>query len=774
MGKSIGIDLGTTNSVMCVMHTETEIVLNRENGRLTPSAVAYRRSKKTGDQIIVGKLAADYAKLARKDYLYSVKRLMGRPFDDEEVRKITALVSYEVAASPDGPEDEVRVKLGGKLYEPKEISSMILKKLKEDAELRLGDTVDSAVITVPAYFSERQKNATREAGLLAGLRVKKVIDEPTAAAIAYGVDQQDDQDRMVLVFDLGGGTFDVSILLMVGGIFSQMDNEGDMWLGGDDFDRLIMGQVIELVEKEEGLTNLAANDEFMQDLRRKAREAKEVLSSQESAEIIITDSLKDEDGLPLPVEFEITRPEFEALLEPHVQKARECVTRAMDEANLDKEDIDAVLMVGGSSTIPVFQNSMEEFFGKERVLRGIDPMTCVAQGAAILAKSLGGVFCQCGQENPLEAEVCQKCGADLVSVKEKAAEAAADVPETMMVEAYSRTPKHYGIEIEGGVFEVIIPKNTIYPTEEPSLKHFKTTMTGQRLVKLPVYEGEDDAADLSGKAFQGNIWFYDLPPNLPEGQVVEISMDLDSDMVFTVGCRIRGMDWSRQIKLIREKWKNDVLDEAMHAHVEIQQQGLTGSVAEKMLDDIKGIGEALEGSNEAKAREHMNELKRMKEEQAAATRAAQAGVVDWRLTIQNVLSLGQANFDPIKSLLPPNDPKAAAYEGWAKAARAALEAGDEIRGKLLAEEGLAKLLEVGLVGDLAVAQILINHPEVDPSISARLDQARNQVFAAIQRRDGGAINSTVGNFRTVLQEALDQLQKAGVAAPEIKVLLGRA
>jgi molecular chaperone DnaK (HSP70) len=778
MGKSIGIDLGTTNSVMCIMHTEPEILLNRENKRLTPSAVAFRRSKKAGDLIIVGENAVKAAKAARKDYLYSIKRLMGLPYNDPNVAEVRSTVSYDIEPSPDGEEDEVRVSMGGTLYEPKEISAMILKKLKEDAEMRLGDTVDSAVITVPAYFSERQKNATREAGLLAGLKVKKLIDEPTAAAIAYGIDQNDDQDRMVLVFDVGGGTFDVSILLMVGGIFSQMDNEGDMWLGGDNFDGLIMAQVIREVEKEHGLTGLSENKEFTLDLKPEARQAKEVLSSQDSAEIMMSDALKDEEGMPLPVEFEITRSEFEGMMAPYVEKAMACVREALTSANMEKEDIDAVLMVGGSSTIPSFQRAVEEFFGREKVLKGVDPMGCVAQGAAILAKSLGGIFCPgCGHENPIDAAKCAGCNAELGAAASGGGAEAGE--EYQAVAHVSRTPKPYGIEIEGNRFEEIIPKNAIYPTEEPHVKTFRTLMHGQRLIKLPLREGFSAAA--SDNSLMGNIWFYDLPPGLPLGTSIDIAMALDGDGIFTISAGVRGTDWRRESKLVRDKWENDVLDEAMDTHVEMQRREVKGADAEEAQTRIKGIQDAVASGDREAATQYRDALQEMKAKWSEETpeEPPAAAIDNWRQSGENVAGLGTGIIQRIRPILPPGknagfDTAVAAFDAWAGEMKTAIAMNDEANGPRLAQDGIPKLFAVPLAGDLALGELLSRHPEIDPTLQQQLQQSGTAFYAAVDARNGDQINTELTRFRDYLQKAMAQLgQSGGTTDDKVKVLLGR-
>ena len=749
MAKSIGIDLGTTNSVMCFMHTEPEIIMNRENDRLTPSCVAYRRSKKTGDSIIVGKIACDYAKVAEKDFLHSVKRLMGQSYNDDNVHEMAKRVNYIIEPSPDGEEDVVRIKLGGDYYTPKQISAMILRKLKEDAEFRLGDTVDSAVITVPAYFSERQKHATREAGRLAGLKVKKIIDEPTAAAIAYGIDQKE-EDKMVLVFDLGGGTFDVSIMLMVGGIFSQMDNEGDMWLGGEDFDRIIMDKVIHQVETEEEIDNLTDNKEFMHVLAKKAREAKEILSSQDSAEIIITDVLKDEMGLPIPVEFEISRSEFERAIQPYADKTLELVKKALEQAGLEKDDVDEVLMVGGSSTIPKFQQAIENFFGKEKVQRNIDPMTCVAQGAAILAKTMVGIVCpveSCQHENPEGADVCEKCGADLGPIKEAPKE----------VETQGRTAKPYGIEIVGGDFAEIIPKNSLYPTDGTYVEEFHTVVPDQRIIKIPVYEGfAKKAAD---NAFMGNIWFSDLPPGLPENTPIEVSMDLDSDMVFTIGCRIRGTDWVRKVTLQHDGWENQAMDNAMSAHLEIQQGGITGHDAETVKEHVEKIKEAVEKGNRETAKKHMEEIRKIKDNSEREARKADMDQ-DWREELERRMEMGKSAVDRVRPILPDDDKGLKAFDDWWERSKKALENNDEAEGCRLKEKGFDITTGVPVAGDIMVSLILVNIPSLDPGIATKLEQTRHELLAAIDSRNVNQIHEVLPSFRNSLAEAMKALESS--------------
>jgi molecular chaperone DnaK len=318
MGAAIGIDLGTTNSVAAIKRGDVRVIQTRDAEDSTPSVVGFYR-----DQIIVGKRALDRAAAAPKDTIVSVKRLMGRAFNDPEVQRALEKYRYQVVAPADGTDEDVRVILGGKEYSPIEVSSFILKKIKEDAELRLGETVEYAVITVPAYFTDRQIEATLRAGQLAGLKVQRILDEPTAAAIAFGMDSVGaDDSRTVLVYDLGGGTFDISVLNVVGGVFGQVNLEGNMWLGGDDFDFRLMEHAVAHVRDVHGL-DPSGNDRFMVALKISAQRAKEALSSLARADITVgaQGQLLDSEGNVLEVELEITRDQLERMIGSHSKSA---------------------------------------------------------------------------------------------------------------------------------------------------------------------------------------------------------------------------------------------------------------------------------------------------------------------------------------------------------------------------------------------------------------------------------------------------------------------
>ena len=345
MGRAIGIDLGTTNTVSAIKKATVNVLQNSESQDLTPSIVGMYK-----EQVMVGQLASDRALLAPKDTIYSVKRLMGRGFRDEQVQKVRNRYPYEIVEPADGTDDDVGVILHGKQYSPPQISSMILEKIKQDAEMRLGDKVEYAVITVPAYFTEKQKAATRKAGQLAGLKVQKILDEPTAAAIAFGVDNVGPDDaKTILVYDLGGGTFDVSVLTIVGGIFAQLNIEGDMWLGGDDFDHKIMDHVVQHVESVYGI-DPRKDARFMIELKKKAEQTKKSLSSMNRTDITIPGLLKNGDGDLIDLELELSRSVFEQMIAPSVAKSVELVRIAIKNAGetMTPDQIDHVLLVGGS------------------------------------------------------------------------------------------------------------------------------------------------------------------------------------------------------------------------------------------------------------------------------------------------------------------------------------------------------------------------------------------------------------------------------------------
>ncbi|MBM3318228.1 MAG: Hsp70 family protein, partial [Candidatus Eisenbacteria bacterium] len=509
MGVAIGIDLGTSNTVAAIRGKDLRVLQNVESQDLTPSVVGTYKKKTS-----VGQRALDQMLLAPRDTILSIKRLMGRGYRDQQVQEVRKHHVYAIVEPSDGTDDDLRVVMDGKQYSPIEISAMILKKAKEDAELRLNDKVEYAVITVPAYFTEKQKDATRKAGLLAGLKVQKILDEPTAAAIAFGIDNlgQDDS-RTILIYDLGGGTFDVSVLTIVGNIFAQLDIEGNMWLGGDNFDCRIMEHVLQHIQGVYGM-DARQRPDFMVKLKERAEQAKKALSCMGRAAICIPGVLTDVGGRVIDIEVELSRAEFEQMIAADVASSIELVRLAIRNAGeaMTPEQIDHVILVGGSSYIPLVRKSLAEVFGEQKLMMNVDPMKCVAFGAAALSAKWGEkVECPKGHENPGQNMVCEVdgCGEPLTT------------GGTVEV-----TGMHYGIQAKGDKFEVIISKGSTFPTPEPVKKNFRTPSPNLKRLRVPVYAGFDLVA--SKNELQFTIWL-ELPDNVPADTPLDVALGLDKD-----------------------------------------------------------------------------------------------------------------------------------------------------------------------------------------------------------------------------------------------------
>jgi len=511
MGRAIGIDLGEHMAVAAAVYGNgrPSVLQNREGQDLTPSVVGMHKN-----QVVVGQLAMDRAALRPKETIYSVKLLMGRGFRDEQVQKVRSKYPYEIVEPGDGTNDDVRVMLDGKQYSPPQISSMILKKIKEDAEMRLGDQVEYAVITVPAYFTEKQKAATRLAGQLANLKVQKLLDEPTAAAIAFGVDNVGpDDSKTILVYDLGGETFDVSVLTIVGGVFAQLNIQGNVWFGGDNFDHKIIDYVVQHVESVHGV-DPRKDSRFMIKLKEKAEQAKKSLSSMNRTDITLPGMLKNRVGDLIDVELELSRSQFERMIVDEVEMTIALTLSAIRNADLTPDQIDHVLLVGGSSFIPLVRKSLAALLGEGRLLMTTDPMKCVAFGAAILAAKFDqNVECPKGHMNSGKNVACDVCCVPLV-----AAGGLDAVPAV--------TGMHYGVEGKGGKFEIIIPRGTIFPTPEPIRLRIVTPGDNLKRMRLPIYAGFDPVA--SKNELQATIW-VELPENVPANTPVELAFNLDGD-----------------------------------------------------------------------------------------------------------------------------------------------------------------------------------------------------------------------------------------------------
>lgn len=496
MGKVIGIDLGTTNSCVAVLEGGQPIVIaNTEGGRTTPSIVGFGK----GGERLVGQLAKRQAVTNAENTIFSIKRFIGRRWEDTEIER--SRVPYQCIK---GRDDTVDVQIRSKNYTPQEISAMVLQKLKQDAENFLGDTVTQAVITVPAYFTDAQRQATKDAGTIAGLEVLRIINEPTAAALAFGLDKQD-TEQLILVFDLGGGTFDVSILQLGDGVFEVKATCGNNHLGGDDFDNVIVEWMIEVFRSAEGV-DLSQDKMALQRLREAAEKAKIELSSMGSTSINLPFITADATG-PKHLETELSRAKFEELASSLITATLEPMTQALKDADLKPQDIDKIILVGGSTRIPAVQNALMKFFNGKAPDRSINPDEAVALGAAIQAGVLGGEV-----ENLLLLDV---------------------------------TPLSLGIETLGEVFTKIIERNTTIPTSKSQV--FSTAIDGQISVEIHVLQGERAMAR-DNKSL-GKFLLTGIPP-APRGvPQIEVSFEIDVNGIMQVAAQDKGTGREQSIRI---------------------------------------------------------------------------------------------------------------------------------------------------------------------------------------------------------------------------------
>ncbi|MEB3213943.1 MAG: molecular chaperone DnaK [Leptolyngbyaceae bacterium] len=498
MGKVIGIDLGTTNSCVAVLEGGQPVVIsNSEGGRTTPSIVGFGKS---GERL-VGQLAKRQAVTNAENTVFSIKRFIGRRWaDTEEERK---RVPYTCVK---GKDSTVDVEIRGNVHTPQEISSMILQKLKQDAESYLNETVDEAVITVPAYFTDAQRQATKDAGTIAGLKVSRIINEPTAAALSYGLDKQD-QDQVILVFDLGGGTFDVSVLQLGDDVFEVKATSGNNHLGGDDFDNALVQWMIEAFRTQEGV-DLSSDKMALQRLREAAEKAKIELSSMLTTSINLPFITADDTG-PKHLEMELSRAKFEELVNSLIEGTLEPVQQALKDSGLEPDDIDRIVLVGGSTRVPAVQQAITDFFGGKTPDKSVNPDEAVALGAAIQAGMIGG-------------ELSDK-GMIVLDV----------------------TPLSLGIETLGEVFTKIIERNTTIPTSKTQT--FSTATDGQTSVEIHVLQGERAMAK-DNKSL-GKFELTGIPP-APRGvPQIEVSFEIDVNSILQVSARDKGTNREQSISI---------------------------------------------------------------------------------------------------------------------------------------------------------------------------------------------------------------------------------
>jgi molecular chaperone DnaK len=548
MGKIIGIDLGTTNSAVAYMVAgKPDIIANAEGNRTTPSVVAIN---KTGERL-VGQVAQRQRVTNAKNTIYGVKRLIGRKFSDQEVQKDIDIVPYEIVKKGDG----VAVRLGDKDYSPEEISAFILSKIKADAEAFLGEPVTEAVITVPAYFDDSQRQATKDAGKIAGLEVKRIINEPTAAALAYGLDSK--KDEKIAVFDLGGGTFDVSVLELGDGVFEVKSTNGDTHLGGEDFDNRIVNHFLDVFKQNEGI-DLKADKAALQRLKDEAEKAKKELSSTNETEINLPFLTADAEG-PKHFEYKLTRSKLEELVADLIDRVAGPVEKALKDAGLKASEIDEIVLVGGMTRMPAVVEKVKALFGKDP-LKGVNPDEVVAIGAAIQ----GGVL-------------------------------AGDVKDVLLLDV---TPLSLGIETMGGVATKLIERNTTVPTSKSET--FSTAADNQPQVEIHVTQGERElAADNKSLGRFSLDGIAPAPRGVPQ---IEVTFNIDANGILNVTAKDKGTGKEQSItisnsgNLSKDEIEKAAKDAEAHADEDKKKReaidarnGLESAIyqAEKMPDEYK-------------------------------------------------------------------------------------------------------------------------------------------------------------------------------------------
>ncbi len=570
MGRIIGIDLGTTNSCVSVMEgNEPMVIANSEGQRTTPSIVGYTAK---GDRL-VGQPAKNQIVTNAENTVFSIKRFMGRKYN--EVPNELKMVPYKIKA---GSNQEIKVDVRGTEYSPQEISAAVLQKMKKTAEDYLGETVTEAVVTVPAYFNDSQRQATKDAGKIAGLEVKRIVNEPTAAALAYGFGKDASREEKIAVYDLGGGTFDISILELGDGVFEVKSTNGDTHLGGDNFDQVLIEWMIDEFKKETGI-DLSSDKMALQRLKEAAEKTKIELSNSNNSDINLPFITADQTG-PKHLQMSLTRARFEQMVKPLVERTKEPCIKALKDAGLSASDIDEVILVGGSSRVPLVQQTVKELFNKEPH-KGVNPDEVVAMGAAIQGGILGG-----------------------------------DVKDVLLLDV---TPLSLGIETLGGVCTKLIERNTTIPTKKSQI--FSTAADGQTAVSIHVLQGEREMA--SQNRTLGNFNLEGIP-SAPRGvPQIEVTFDIDANGIVHVSAKDLGTGKEQKIRIETSSGLSDADIDKMvkeaEAHAEEDKKERAKIDAKNEADgliystekSLKDYGDKVSSEDKAKIESALEDLKKV-------------------------------------------------------------------------------------------------------------------------------------------------------------------